>query len=370
MKKTTARLIYASGEKDADIYYATGLATADTYPYLEQGKKKVMFASALELSRAKRQARCAVEALAQPKTDAQKKVGAIGLVLKKRKIRKVSVPYDFPTGLAQKLETNGIKVLAVQSPQFFPGRAIKTGREIKFIAHSQEVAQQAVERVAGIIEKARPDAKGLLFYEQKPLTSEFLHEKAALFLVSRGFEAGETIICPGADSSMPHCRGSGRLYNNSQVVIDIFPKDNATRYYGDVTRTVFKGEPTGRFVRMYGAVQKVQGECLERLRAGMTGAELYRYAAGKFEKMGYKKTTNKAGVFGFNHSLGHGLGLDVHEEPRLSPTGGKLDAGNVVTIEPGLYYPKIGGVRIEDAVVVTKKGCRNLTRLPKDLQVI
>ena len=367
---SAARLIYASGERDADIYYATGLATTDAYPYLKQGRRKVMFASALELSRARKDAKCAVEALAQPRTDAEKKVGAISLMLRKRKIRSVTVPYDFPSGLAQKLQANGIKVHAVGSPQFFPQRAIKSGREIRFIARSQETAQQAVEQVVGLVAKARADGKGGLVLGGKPLTSEFLHEKAAMFLSARGFDAGETIICSGADSSMPHFRGSGRLYDNSQIVIDIFPKDKATRYFGDVTRTVFKGEPTGKFVRMYEAVRKVQQECLDRLHVGVTGAELYKHAADRFEKLGYRNTAGKGGFFGFNHNLGHGLGLDVHEEPRLSPTGGKLDAGNVVTIEPGLYYPKIGGIRIEDAVVVTKKGHRNLTRLPKELQIL
>jgi Xaa-Pro aminopeptidase len=117
-------------------------------------------------------------------------------------------------------------------------------------------------------------------------------------------------------------------------------------------------------------VRKVQQECLYRLRAGEVGSKLYKFAAKEFERKGYRKKTTKAGEYGFNHNLGHGLGLDVHEEPRLGPGGGKLVAGNVVTVEPGLYYPKIGGVRIEDAVVVTKGGHRNLTGLPKELQIL
>lgn len=370
MEKTTAKLIFASGEKDADIYYATGMSTTDPYLYIERGKKKVMFASALECSRAKKHAKCSVEALPTPKTGAEKKMGAIIMALKKRKIRSASVPYDFPTGLAQKLSEHGIRTKAVQSPQFFKQREVKTEREIRMIAKSQETAQQAIEKVVGIIAKAKPDGNGLLSYDQKPLTSEYLHEKAALFLSSKGFEAGETIIATGADSSMPHCRGSGRIHDNSQVVIDIFPKDRATRYYGDVTRTVFKGEPSKEFVRMYDAVKAVQQGCLDRLRDGAVGSEMYKYAVEQFDKKGYKKTKTKEGLFGFTHSLGHGLGLDIHEEPRLSPIGGRLETGNVVTVEPGLYYPKIGGVRIEDAVVVTKKGHRNLTRLSKELLIL
>lgn len=364
------KLIFAPGEKDADIYYATGMSTTDPFLYIEKGREKVMFASALEFSRAKKHARCGVETLPTPKTGAQRKMGAVIMAIKKKKIRSASVPYDFPAGLAQKLSEYGIKATASQWPQFFKQREVKTEREIRMIAHSQEVAQQAVELVVGLVAKARPDSVGGLLLDGKALTSEFLHEKAALFLASKGFEAGETIIAAGADSAMPHCRGSGRVRNNSQVVIDIFPQDKSNRYYGDVTRTVFKGEPSKEFVRMYEAVKAVQKGCLNRLRDGAVGSELYKYAAEEFERNGYRKTATKTGVFGFSHSLGHGLGLDVHEEPRLSPVGGRLDAGNVVTVEPGLYYPKIGGVRIEDAAAVTKNGHRNLTRLTKDLQIL
>ncbi|MFA6329549.1 MAG: Xaa-Pro peptidase family protein [Candidatus Micrarchaeia archaeon] len=372
MKKTaaTAKLIFAPGEKDADIYYATGMSTTDPYLYLEQGKRKVMFASALECSRAKKHARCGVEALPVPKTDAEKKMGPTIMAIKAKKIRSASVPYDFPTGLAQKLSEYGIKATAMQWPQFFKEREVKSEREIRMIARSQEMAQQAIEMAAGIIAKARPDKPGRLVFDGKVLTSEFLHGRIANFLSSHGLEAGETIVSSGPDTSMPHERGSGPIWNDSQVILDIFPQDLSTRYYGDVTRTMFKGEPSAEFVRMYEAVRSVQQGCLDRLRDGAVGSEIYKYAVEQFEKKGYKKTKTKEGLFGFTHSLGHGLGLDVHEEPRLSLTGGRLDAGNVVTVEPGLYYPKIGGARIEDTVVVTKTGHRNLTRLSKELQIL
>ena len=372
MKKTaaTAKLIFASGEKDADIYYATGMSTTDPFLYLQQGQKKVMFASALECSRAKKIAKCGVEALPAPKTDAERKMGAIIMALLKKKVKSASVPYDFPTGLSQKLAEYGIKTIAVQWPQFFMQRAVKTEREIRMLAHSQEVAQQAIEEAIEIINASRPDKSGRLMFDGKPLTSEFLHQRIAGFLSIRGFEAGETIICSGDDTAMPHARGAGQLMQDRQIILDIFPQSISTRYYGDVTRTVFKGEPSREFVRMYETVKAVQQGCLDRLRDGAVGSELYSYAADEFAAKGYPRKTTKAGLFGFTHSLGHGLGLDIHEEPRLSPVGGRLDAGNVVTVEPGLYYPKIGGVRIEDAVVVTKNGHRNLTRLSKELLIL
>jgi len=372
MKKTaaTAKLIFASGEKDADIYYATGMSTTDPFLYLQQGQKKVMFASALECSRAKKIAKCGVEALPAPKTDAERKMGAIIMALLKKKVKSASVPYDFPAGLSQKLAEYGIKATAVQWPQFFREREVKTEREIRMIAHSQEVAQQAIEEAIEVINASRPDKSGRLLFDNKPLTSEFLHQRIAGFLSIRGFEAGETIVCSGEDSSMPHARGAGQLWQDRQIIIDVFPKCLETRYYGDVTRTVFKGEPSSKFVRMYDAVKEVQQGCLDRLRDGAVGSELYGYASDEFVRRGYPRKTTKAGLFGFTHSLGHGLGLDVHEEPRLSPVGGRLETGNVVTVEPGLYYPKIGGVRIEDTVVVARDGHRNLTRLSKELLIL
>lgn len=370
MEKNTSKLLYASGEKDADIYYATGVATTDPYIYLENGRKKVMFANTLEFSRAKKNAKCKVELLPVPKTNTDRKLGALLSILKKRRIAAVSVPYDFPTGLAQRISSNGVKVSAVQSTQFFAERAKKTEREIKRIAESQEAAQQAIELAIGILAEATPDKTGKLVFENKPLTSEYVQSRIAAFLAGKGIAAGETIVSSGPDTSMPHARGSGAIRNNAPVILDIFPQDLASRYHGDVTRTVFKGNPTTEFVRMYQAVQEVQQAGLDRLREGAVGVELYKYAVQEFEKRGYKKTVAKQGVFGFNHGLGHGLGLDVHEEPWLNPIGGRLEAGNVVTVEPGLYYPKIGGVRIEDLVVVTKNGHRNLTRLSKELQVL
>jgi len=372
MKKTaaTAKLIFASGEKDADLYYATGMSTTDPFLYLEQGRKKVMFASALECSRAKKHAKCGVEALPVPKTAAEKRMGPTIMAIKAKKIRSASVPYDFPTGLAQKLSEYGIKANAVQWPQFFREREVKSEREIHMIAHSQEMAQQAIELAEDIIARALPDKAGRLVFEGKPLTSEYLQGRIANFLSNRGLEAGETIASCGQDTAMPHARGSGPILNDSPIILDIFPQDLSSRYYGDVTRTVFKGEPSKEFVRMYEAVKAVQQGCLDRLRDGSVGSELYNYAVAEFERKGYKKTATRAGLFGFTHSLGHGVGLDIHEEPRLSPVGGRLDAGNVVTVEPGLYYQKIGGVRIEDTVVVTKKGHRNLTRLGKELLIL
>ena len=364
------KLIYASGERDADIYYATGISTADPYAFLEQGKKRTMFTSALELSRAKSAATCKVGLMPAPKSESQGKTGALLLLLREKKIRKVEVPYNFPLGLAQRLKADGIAVSAAKSTPFFPERRIKSEREIGFIQKTQDAAQEAIALAIRMIKASKADDKDRLFLHGKPLTSEYLQERMSGFLSGRGFEPGPIIVSCGAETSMPHARGTGQLRNNRQVIMDVFPRSASTRYFGDVTRTVVKGEPSRRFERMYEAVHKVQLSCLDEVAEGRSGPELYAKAVDMFKGMGFEKKVTKHGVFGFNHGLGHGVGLEIHEEPGLSPTGGRLEAGNVVTVEPGLYYPQVGGVRIEDTVAVTKDGYKNLTWLAKDLQIL
>ena len=167
-----------------------------------------------------------------------------------------------------------------------------------------------------------------------------------------------------------HERGHGALAEGVPVIIDVFPRHLKTRYWGDVTRTVVKGEPQKKFVKMYEAVRKAQQSALDRLEPGVTGGEIHDGVRKSFQDFGFEDKLTKNGAFGFIHGTGHGVGLDIHEQPRLATGGAKLKAGNTVTVEPGLYYPDAGGARIEDLVVITKGGHENLTRLGKELQLL
>jgi Xaa-Pro aminopeptidase len=149
-------------------------------------------------------------------------------------------------------------------------------------------------------------------------------------------------------------------------VLDVFPRHRTTRYWGDVTRTVVRGEPSKKLEEQYAAVLAAQENALSKVRAGTSGDEVHREVIAEFERRGFGRVTTKKGVFGFTHGTGHSVGLDLHEEPRISTGGATLEAGNAVTVEPGLYYPTTGGVRIEDLVIVRKNGCQNITRLGKE----
>ena len=164
-----------------------------------------------------------------------------------------------------------------------------------------------------------------------------------------------------AGAARPRPSGRGPLRANQWIVADIFPRDLRTGYWGDMTRTFMRGRPSPALRRLYDTVLDAQALGLSLVKPGAIGAEVHRAVADFFKKCGYETGTDASGrAFGFFHGLGHGVGLGIHEEPRLSLRGGALEPGMVVTVEPGLYYPDLGGVRIEDTVVVTETGCRVL----------
>jgi Xaa-Pro aminopeptidase len=151
--------------------------------------------------------------------------------------------------------------------------------------------------------------------------------------------------------------------------VDVFPRDLRTGYWGDCTRTFAKGAPAEEIVSMHAAVAQAHKAATGKIRDGAWGERIHEEVKKTFSERGYFNNDGKRGSFGFTHGTGHGVGLEVHEEPRIASGAGPLFAGNVVTVEPGLYYQKTGGVRIEDLVAVRKNGCENLTSLEKGLAI-
>jgi Xaa-Pro aminopeptidase len=176
-------------------------------------------------------------------------------------------------------------------------------------------------------------------------------------------------VACGEDGCDPHNQGSGPLVADRPIILDVFPRDTRSRYFADITRTVVKGRATARVRRMYEAVAAGQSAGLLAIRAGVQGEQVHRTVQETLEGFGFQTGEVDGRMQGFFHGTGHGLGLEIHELPRVSRLPVTLQAGHVVTVEPGLYYPGHGGVRIEDVVVVTEAGCRNLTSYPKLLEV-
>jgi Xaa-Pro aminopeptidase len=176
-------------------------------------------------------------------------------------------------------------------------------------------------------------------------------------------------VACGRGSADPHWQGEGELRAGEPIVIDFVPRSKKERYYSDMTRTVVRGTPSDEIKDMYSAVREAQQAAIKRIKAGITGNEVHNIVCDVLEARGYETARGKTGVFteGFIHSTGHGVGLDIHEGPNLSESGKELKEGSVVTVEPGLYYKRTGGVRLEDVVVVTASGCKNLTMFGKNL---
>jgi Xaa-Pro aminopeptidase len=240
-------------------------------------------------------------------------------------------------------------------------RARKKTEEIREIGKVQEATGAAMKKAITMIRRSKPK-KGILYLGKDPLTSERIRSVMHRYLLEQGYLAKDTIVSCGKDAALPHNTGTGPLLAEEPIVIDVFPKSVTSGYFTDMTRTVSKGIPAAGIVEMYQSVREAQDIASEMLRPGVTGAEVHQSVVEFFRDHGFE-----GGAEGFVHNLGHGVGLEVHELPVLGPSGGILKQGNVVTIEPGLYYPKIGGVRLENIGVIRRSGLECMTRFPREM---
>jgi Xaa-Pro aminopeptidase len=205
-----------------------------------------------------------------------------------------------------------------------------------------------------------------LIYHNVPLTSEKLRSIINTAVLQSGGVASHTIVAGGRQACDPHEEGHGLLRAHEPIVIDVFPRSQRTGYFGDISRTVIKGRAPEPLRKLYHTVERAQELAFEQLRAKTSGQAVHQAVQEFFKQEGYSTRRNHGPLRGFFHGTGHGIGLDLHEAPRLSALStDRLAAGHVVTIEPGLYYPELGAVRLEDVAWITPKGWRNLTKFEK-----
>jgi Xaa-Pro aminopeptidase len=370
-----AALIIANSEIHSDLYYATKFLAPDPFIYIENDHQKTLVMSDLELDRAKSQARvdrvlsysALEQGLKQNGLQKPRVSDVVDSVLKERQIQRLSVPADFPLRYADELRAKGYELVPRPDP-FFERRMIKTEEEVRAIEATQRATENAVEAAIEVLREANV-VDGLLHWRDGALTSERLRKLIHLKLMEQDCVAQHTIVAGGIQGCDPHDEGSGPLRANETIVMDVFPRSSATRYYADMTRTVVKGRATDGQKRLYDTVLEAQEMGISMVRDGADGQTIHQKIMDLFEKRGYKTGLVNGRMQGFFHGTGHGLGLDIHEPPRIGRLSWTLKAGEVVTVEPGLYYPDIGAVRIEDMVLVTADGCRNLTRFPKGLEL-
>ena len=367
----------ADSEHSADMLYATGLFVPDPFIYLQGRGRPLLVMSDLEIDRARKQApHCRVVSL----SDCQKKLRRSGVksprfadvireILREQKIRSVTVPEGFSFGLATELTGLGLRVRA-RSGNFFPGREIKSADEVRKISAALTMAEVGMAEGMQALRLAKIDKQRRLIYRGLPLTSERLRAVIdCAILQARGL-AANTIVAGGRQGCDPHERGHGLLRANEPIILDIFPRSQKTGYFGDITRTVVRGRASEAVRKLYDTVFQGQKIALQKVSAGTSTSEIHQCVQQFFVQRGYPTGKRNGRMEGFFHGTGHGLGLEIHESPRIGATStGALRAGQVVTVEPGLYYPKIGGVRLEDVAFVTPTGARNLTRYEKVLEI-
>ncbi|PSQ38256.1 peptidase M24 [Halobacteriales archaeon SW_5_70_135] len=283
----------------------------------------------------------------------------------------VLVPEGFPLGTAEGLREQGVTVDVETEGVVGEIRATKTDREVAHVREAQRANEAALRAAEELLREANVE-NGRLHHDGETLTSERVKTVIETTLVEHGYALDDTIVACGADGADPHDRGGGPLAPDEPVVIDVFPRSKATKYHADMTRTFVVGEPTAEVRRRHEVTLEAMAAAYDVLdagtAAGITGAAVHDAVCDVYEDAGYDTfRSNPQAETGFIHSTGHGVGLDVHESPSVSPDGGELRPGNVVTVEPGLYDPAHGGLRVEDLVVVREGGYENLTDYHTDL---
>jgi Xaa-Pro aminopeptidase len=375
MNKSTARLIIAGSEGCADLYWTTRFYVPDPVIYFEHKEKKFLVASDLEVSRAKKEAEVDVVISSSDCVKRLQKAGKekitegdiLDLLFRERKIKKLQVPSYFPLRQAEILKKRGYKVESVDDP-FYPERAIKTLSEKKAITQAIRATEAGIQAAFDLLKKSKIK-NGIISYQGKVLTSEALRQMIEMTMMENGAIGQHTIVACGKQAADPHCRGFGPLKAHQTIVLDVFPKSMATGYYGDITRTVLKGRASEKLKKMYAAVKKAQEAGIRTVKAGVSGKAVHDNVCKVLNASGFKTGIIGGKPQGFIHGTGHGLGLDIHEAPRVGRVDDILKAGTVVTVEPGLYYDDLGGIRIEDDVYVTKTGCEVLSRIPKVFEI-
>jgi Xaa-Pro aminopeptidase len=376
----TARLLYADSERDADLYYLTHFLAGDPFLFVECEGRREVFLSDLEVDRGRREAKGVAVLRVREITDALEKAPEglpdepiartariVRRIAVERGIRDFEVPAGFPVSIADALRGLGFGVRWAPPP-FLPERLRKRPDEVEHIRRAIEHTEAALR--AGIERIARATVRGGgLFEGAQPLTSEAVRRTIHSALLDRECDGYQAIVAGGAQACDPHERGSGPLPAGAPIILDVFPRDRATRYHGDMTRTVVKGRASPRVRSMFAAVRDAKAAAASMLRDGVDGFDVHAAVQKLFKDAGFETGVSGGRMTGFFHGTGHGLGLDVHEPPRISKTHEILRAGNVVTVEPGLYYPDAGGVRLEDDVLVREDGCENLCTLEAVLEV-
>jgi Xaa-Pro aminopeptidase len=373
-KNKATLLIVAASETDPDMLYATKFFAPDPFIFLQKNGKRILVLSDLEIDRGRKQAKAdefVMFSHLERETQGKSKKAppyekVLAHFLRKRGIRSAIVPSNFALGYAQELTANKIRVRATNG-LFWPEREAKSEEEIEMIGGALRITETGLKRAIEVLKASKPEAGKRLRWSGKTLTSEMLRAEIDSTILRAGGIPTGTIVAGGDQACDPHERGFGPLYANSLIILDVFPRAAKTGYFGDMTRTVLRGRASDAQRKLWETVKAGQTLALKKIKAGVDGMAIHKAIQKSFAERGFPTEVRKGRRVGFFHGTGHGLGLEIHEHPRLQKV--VLKDRQVLTVEPGLYYPGLGGARQEDVVVVTKSGCRVLSRFPKQLEI-
>ena len=374
---TTAQippLLYADTHSCPDALYYGGVEMSDPFICFGHGRRRYAIVSALEFGRVRRTSRFDVVqpldsflARARREWPARRPGPAEVIVLAARDLRqrRFRIPDTFPTGLYTQLTALGLE-LEVARGALFPEREIKTPAEVAAIREGNRCSAIGLAAAEGVLRASKIRGRRL-YHRGRLVTSESVKLAIEVAVLEAGAVSAHTIVAGGDQACDPHERGHGPLRPDELIIVDIFPRVTRHGFHGDMTRTFLRGRANERQQALVHAVREAQRAALRRLHAGVNGRDVHQECVNVFARAGFATRHLKSGSVGFFHGTGHGLGLAVHELPRLS---GSVDytvpAGSVVTVEPGLYYPGLGACRIEDVALVTSGAPRLLSRFSYD----
>jgi Xaa-Pro aminopeptidase len=389
-KKLDSMLFYSESAKNANMYYLTGFLAHDPFILLKRvDEDPLVIINQMELPRAKEESKVRdvrsyfdydhtkiVRSVSDPKFGEMKFVAAVA----KKELgtsKPIYVPPNLPVSLSDFLRNEGLKI----QPTFGvveKARETKEPEETSAIRSVQEAVEEATSNAIEFIANAEVESDGTLFFREggkkEKLTAGRVRAVFDHTFADRGCVAEEeTIIACGPKGSVPHYSGdAGDILEADQpIVLDVFPRSVKRRYVSDMTRTIVKGKASKAVKKMFEAVFQAKEEAIDAIKAGVLGSEMQNLCFKILENAGYETTRGGKQICkGYNHGLGHGIGLDVHEGPFMGESYKyPLEEHNIITVEPGLYDPEVGGVRLEDIVEVTKNGCTDLTRMKVCLEV-
>ena len=370
-QSSPAPLLYADTHASADMLYFGRVEVHDPFIALGVRGKKVTVQSALELGRVRRTGAFDLVLARETWLDRARdlygpKAGVaeiIATLAHHYRLRHFRVPDDFPAALYVKLTKLGLK-LGFADGLMFPEREIKSDWEAACIREGNRLCAAGFAVAEQVLRAAKIKGRRLV-WQGRPLTSERLRFALETAIHEQGGNPQDTIVAGGDQACDPHERGSGPLRPRELIIIDVFPRVVRTGYFGDMTRTYLKGRASAAQQRLVATVREAQLRATRVIRAGVDGRLVHRAVTDCFAAAGYETKHGKHGSVGFIHGTGHGLGLAVHDPGRMSAlVEYPLKKGSVMTVEPGLYYPGLGGCRWEDVVQVTATGSKPLSQHP------